>query len=46
MALEWFSVSPTCTCRRHEIDAQLYVTPLLVNFPSRPARDHDAWLPD
>jgi len=46
MALEWFSASPTSTCRRHEIDAQLYVTRLLANFPSWPARDHDARLPD
>ena len=34
------------TCRRHEIDPQLYLTQLLVNLPSWPARDLDAWLPD
>jgi transposase len=38
--------SLTSTCRRHEIDPQLYLTQLLVNFPSWPARDLDAWLPD
>jgi len=36
----------TSTCRRHEIDPQLYLTQLLVNLPSWPARDLDAWLPD
>jgi len=38
--------SLTSTCRRHEIDPQLYLTQLLVNLPSWPARDLDAWLPD
>jgi len=38
--------SLTSTCRRHEIDPQLYLTQLLLNFPSWPARDLDAWLPD
>jgi transposase len=38
--------SLTSTCRRHEIDPQLYLTQLLVNFPSWPVRDLDAWLPD
>jgi transposase len=38
--------SLTSTCRRHEIDPQLYLTQLLVNFPSWPARALDAWLPD
>jgi transposase len=38
--------SLTSTCRRHEIDLQLYLTQLLVNLPSWPARDLDAWLPD
>jgi len=32
-------------CRRHEIDPQLYLAQLLVNLPSWPARDLDAWLP-
>jgi len=34
------------TCRRHQIDRQLYLTQLLVNLPSWPARNLDAWLPD
>lgn len=38
--------SLTSTCRRHEIDPQLYLTQLLVNLPSWPMRDLDAWLPD
>jgi len=38
--------SLTSTCRRHEIDSQLYLTQLLLNFPSWPVRDLDAWLPD
>jgi len=38
--------SLTSTCRRHEIDPQLYLTQVLVNFPSWPARDLDSWLPD
>ena len=33
-------------CRRHEIDPKLYLTQLLVNFPSWPAHDLDAWLTD
>jgi transposase len=38
--------SLTSTCRRHDIDPQLYLTQLLVNLPSWPARDLNAWLPD
>jgi transposase len=38
--------SLTATCRRHEIDPQLYLIQLLVNLPSWPARDLDAWLPN
>jgi transposase len=38
--------SLTSTCRRHEIDPQLYPTQSLVNFPSWPVRDLDAWPPD
>jgi hypothetical protein len=34
------------TCRRHDIDPQFYFTQLLVNLPSWPASDIDAWLPD
>src|SRR6266478_5439227 len=38
--------SLTSSCRRHEIDPQLYFMQLLVNLPSWPAKDIDAWLPD
>jgi transposase len=38
--------SLTSTCRRHAIDPQLYLTQLLLNLPSWPVRDLDAWLPD
>jgi transposase len=38
--------SLTSTCRRHEIDPQVYFTQLLVNLPGWPVRDLDAWLPD
>jgi transposase len=38
--------SLTSTCRRHEVDPQLYLTQLLMNLPAWPARDLDAWLPD
>ena len=38
--------SLTSTCRRHQVDPQLYLTQLLMNLPSWPARDLDAWLPD
>lgn len=38
--------SLTSTCRRHDIDPQLYLTQLVVNLPSWPMRDLDAWLPD
>jgi transposase len=36
----------TSTCRRHEVDPQLYLTQLLVNLPSLKLRDLPAWLPD
>jgi hypothetical protein len=36
----------TSTCRRHDIDPQLYLTQLLVNLPVTPDRDLPAWLPD
>jgi len=36
----------TATCRRHGIDPQLYLTHLLVNLPTWPMSDLDAWLPD
>ena len=38
--------SLTSTCRRHDVDPQLYLTQLLMNLPSWPQRDLDAWLPD
>ena len=38
--------SLTSTCRRHEIDPQVYLTQLLVNLPSMPRRCLADWLPD
>jgi transposase len=38
--------SLTSTCRRHEVDPQLYLTQLLVNLPSLRVRELPAWLPD
>lgn len=38
--------SLTSTCRRHEIDPQMYLTQLLVNLPSVKLSELDAWLPD
>ena len=38
--------SLTSTCRRHDIDPQLYFTQLLTNLPSAPECDLSAWLPD
>jgi transposase len=38
--------SLTSSCRRHEMDPQLYFMQLLTNLPSWPANDIDAWLPD
>ena len=38
--------SLTSSCRRHEVDPQLYLTQLLVNLPSLPVRELAAWLPD
>ena len=38
--------SLTSTCRRHDIDPQLYLTQLLMNLPSAALSDLDAWLPD
>jgi hypothetical protein len=34
------------SCRRHEMDPQLYFMQLLMNLPSWQANDIDAWLPD
>jgi len=38
--------SLTSTCRRHEVDPQLYLTQLLVNLPSARMTELSAWLPD
>jgi len=38
--------SLTSTCRRHDIDPQLYLTQLLVNLPAARMSDLPAWLPD
>ena len=38
--------SLTSSCRRHEMDPQLYFMQLLMNFHSWPANDIHAWLPD
>jgi len=38
--------SLTSSCRRHEMDPQLYFMQLLMNLPSWPVNDIDAWLPD
>jgi len=38
--------SLTSTCRRHDLDPQLYLTQLLMNLSTWPQRDLDAWLPD
>jgi hypothetical protein len=38
--------SLTSTCRRHDIDPQLYLTQLLVNLPATKVDQLPAWLPD
>jgi hypothetical protein len=38
--------SLTSTCRRHDIDPQLYLTQLLVNLSSARTSGLPAWLPD
>ncbi len=38
--------SLTSSCRRNDVDPQLYLTQLLVNLPSLRVRDLPAWLPD
>src|SRR5260370_30456625 len=37
--------SLTSTCRRHQIDPQLYLTQLLMNLPQTKLSELDAWLP-
>jgi hypothetical protein len=38
--------SLTSTCRRHDIDPQLYLTQLLVNLPALTISQLHTWLPD
>ena len=38
--------SLTSTCRRHNLDPQLYLTQLLINLPSANIKQLPAWLPD
>ena len=38
--------SITSTCRRHEIDPQLYLTQLLMNLPNVSSSDLHHWLPN
>ena len=38
--------SLTSTCRRHDINPQLYLTQLLANRPATPDGDLSNWLPD
>jgi transposase len=38
--------SLTSTCRRHNVDPQLYLTQLLTNLPALPISELSAWLPD
>jgi transposase len=38
--------SITSTCRRHDIDPQLYLTQLLANLPAVPMSQLEQWLPD
>ncbi len=38
--------SLTSSCRRHEVDPQLYFTQLLINLPVMRTGDLPDWLPD
>jgi transposase len=38
--------SLTSTCRRHEVDPQLYLTQLLTNLPAARTNELSVWLPD
>jgi transposase len=38
--------SLTSTCRRHEVDPQLYSTQLLIKLPAVQIRELSKWLPD
>jgi transposase len=38
--------SLTSTCRRHDVDPQLYLTQLLINLPATRINELSIWLPD
>jgi transposase len=38
--------SLTSTCRRHDVDPQLYLTQLLMNLPAARMNELSVWLPD
>ena len=38
--------SLTSTCRRHDVDPQLYLTQLLINLPALSVRQLPQWLPN
>ena len=38
--------SLTSTCRRHDVDPQLYLTQLLINLPATAIAELPAWLSD
>jgi transposase len=38
--------SLTSTCRRNDVDPQLYLTQLLINLPAARMNELTAWLPD
>jgi hypothetical protein len=38
--------SLTSTCRRHDLDPQLYLTQLLMNLPAARINELSVWLPD
>jgi hypothetical protein len=38
--------SLTSTCRRRDVDPQLYLTQLLMNLPAAQMSELSAWLPD
>jgi transposase len=38
--------SLTSTCRRHDVDPQLYLTQLLINLPAAQMNELSDWLPD
>jgi transposase len=38
--------SLTSSCRRHDVDPQLYLTQLLINLPAAQMSELSAWLPD